>query len=245
LQDSSPELGPSRYRDGTQLEYAPDWYEADAAWKADLVRKIMRKNRLEPRSICDMGCGTGGVLDHLRRTLPAATKLVGHEMSRQAIALAPEDRKQRVTFVNAAAEDCEGGYALMLVLDVLEHVDDYLGFLRTIRGKADAFIFHIPLDVSVQTVLRASPFARARDSLGHLHYFSRETALATLHDTGYEIVDEHFTQPGIDLWGGKSRLVKVPRRIAFRLNPRVAVRVLGGFSLLVLARAAELPARTY
>jgi SAM-dependent methyltransferase len=236
LPDSSSDPRPSRYLDGTQLAAAPDWYESDAAWKAEQVRDMMRKHGIEPASICDVGCGTGGVLDHLSRTLPARTKLVGYEMSPQAVALAPEARKQRITFVSDWTEKGEGGFDLMLVLDVFEHVDDYLGFLRTIRGKAGSFIFHIPLDVSVQTVLRGSPFTRARESLGHLHYFSRDTALATLHDTGYATADEELTQPGIDLWGGKSRLARLPRKAAFRLNPRLAARVMGGFSLLVLAR---------
>jgi SAM-dependent methyltransferase len=236
LPDSSSEPRPSRYLDGTQLAAAPDWYESDAAWKADRVRDMMRQHGMEPASICDVGCGTGGVLDHLSRTLPPTTKLVGYEMSPQAVALAPAARKQRITFVSEWSDEFEGGFDLMLVLDVFEHVDDYLGFLRTIRRRAGSFIFHIPLDVSVQTVLRGSPFTRARESLGHLHYFSRDTALATLHDTGYATVDEELTQPGIDLWGGKSRLARLPRKLAFRLNPRLAARVMGGFSLLVLAR---------
>ena len=236
MPDRSSEPRPSRYLDGTQLAAAPDWYESDAAWKAERVRDMMRKHGMEPGSICDVGCGTGGVLDHLSQTLPPTTRLVGYEMSPQAVALAPEARKQRITFVSEWAEESEGGFDLMLVLDVFEHVDDYLGFLRTIRGKAGSFIFHIPLDVSVQTVLRGSPFTRARESLGHLHYFSRDTALATLRDTGYVTMDEELTQPGIDLWGGKSRLARLPRKAAFRLNPRLAARVMGGFSLLVLAR---------
>jgi SAM-dependent methyltransferase len=236
LPDSSSESPPSRYLDGTQLAASPDWYESDAAWKAERVRELMRKHRMEPRSICDVGCGTGGVLDHLSRTLPSTTKLVGYEMSPQAIALAPVERRQRITFESDLGEAAKGRFDLMLVLDVIEHVDDYLGFLRRLLGSARSFIFHIPLDVSVQTVLRVSPFTRARESLGHLHYFSRDTALATLHDTGYTILDEVLTQPGIDLWRGKSRLARLPRKVAFRLSPRLAARVMGGFSLLVLAR---------
>jgi SAM-dependent methyltransferase len=226
----------SRYRDGTQLGLTPDWFESDAVWKAERVHDMMRKHGLEPVSICDLGCGTGGVLDHLSRALPPTTELVGSDMSSQALALAPEARRRRITFVHEPAECSQGGYDLMLVLDVIEHVEDYFGFLRSIRGKARQFIFHIPLDVSVQTVLRASPFMRARKSLGHLHYFSRETALSTLRDTGYDLLDEELTQPAIDLWGGKSKAAKLPRRMAFRLNPRLAARVMGGFSLLVLAR---------
>ncbi len=196
---------------------------------------MLRKHHLSPRSLCDLGCGTGGVLDHLSRELPEA-RLVGYEISPQAIALAPKERKQRIALVNA--ERPEEHFELLLMLDVFEHVDDYLGFLRSTRECADRYIFHVPLDLSVQTVLRASPLLGARESLGHLHYFTRETALATLRDAGYRVLDDEYTRSAIDLWEGRSRLLRGPRRLAFRLSPRFAARVLGGFSLLVLAEPA-------
>jgi trans-aconitate methyltransferase len=194
---------------------------------------MVRKHRLNPASICDLGCGTGGVLDRLSRELPPETRLVGYEISPQAIALAPPERKDRITIVNRDRPDQH--FDLLLMLDVFEHVDDYLGFLRSMSARAERFIFHIPLDLSAQTVLRMSPLLDARESLGHLHYFTRETALATLRDAGYRVVDDEFTQSAVDLWAGKSRVLRGPRRLAFRLSPRFAVRVLGGFSLLVLA----------
>lgn len=194
---------------------------------------MLRKHDLAPRSICDLGCGTGGVLDALSRQLPRDTRLVGFEISPQAIALAPEERKQRITIVNRDRPDEH--FDLALMLDVFEHVDDYLGFLRSVSNGADRFVFHIPLDLSVQSVLRTTPLLGARDWLGHLHYFTRDTALATLRDAGYRVVDEEFTQPAAELWGGKSRLLRGPRKVAFRFSPAWAARVLGGFSLLVLA----------
>ena len=197
---------------------------------------MLRKHDLAPASICDLGCGTGGVLDNLSRQLPPATRLVGFEISPQAIALAPDERKQRVAIVNRDRPDEH--FDVLLMLDVFEHVDDYLGFLRSVSGSADRFIFHIPLDLSVQSVLRTSPLLGAREWLGHLHYFTRDTALATLHDAGYRVVDDEFTLPAVELWGGKSRLLRGPRKLAFRLSPGWAARVLGGFSLLVLAEPA-------
>ena len=197
---------------------------------------MLRKHDVAPTSICDVGCGTGGVLDDLSRQLPRATRLVGFEISPQAIALAPDERKQRIAIVNSARPDEH--FDVLLMLDVFEHVDDYLSFLRSVSGSADRFIFHIPLDLSVQSVLRTSPLLGAREWLGHLHYFTRETALATLHDAGYRVIDDEFTQPAVELWGGKSRFLRGPRRFAFRLSPRWAARVLGGFSLLVLAEPA-------
>lgn len=70
------------------------------------------------------------------------------------------------------------------MMDVFEHVDDYLGFLKLCKNKTKNTIFHIPLDISAQGILRNKLIA-ARKSVSHLHYFMKETAIATLIDSGY------------------------------------------------------------
>jgi hypothetical protein len=125
-----------------------------------------------------------------------------------------------------------------LTIDVVEHVEDYMGFLRTLRAKGEYHIFHIPLDISAQRVLRSGPILGARRNLGHLHYFTKDTALATLRDTGYEILADFYTSGALDLAPNtlKSLLTKIPRRLFFKLHKDLTVRVLGAYSLMVLAR---------
>src|ERR671934_171539 len=68
-----------------------------------------------------------------------------------------------------------------------------------------------------------------------LHYFSRDTALRTLEDTGYRVIDWFYTrraieEPATEL---RRRLARGPRRLAYSIHRDLAVRALGGFSLLV------------
>jgi hypothetical protein len=122
-------------------------------------------------------------------------------------------------------------------MDVFEHVEDYMGFLRKLRPKARFKIFHIPLDMSAQWVFRGSPVLLAREKVGHLHYFSKETALATLRDTGYEILDWIYTPADVDKPGSlKCRMMRWPRKFFTGINADLSVRILGGYSLLVHAR---------
>jgi hypothetical protein len=69
--------------------------------------------------------------------------------------------------------------------------------------------------------------------------FTHELALAVLRDTGYEVVDSSFTAGGLDLSKNKKRirtaLANLPRRVMGSFSPRLAARILGGYSLLVLA----------
>ncbi len=233
----SPEAGEeNRYVDGTYLSEHRSWHEEDAPWKAEQVRSMMEKHGLRPRSICDIGCGTAGVLFHLAPHLPHTTRLVGFDPSLDALRLGAS-RTDRIELFASDARDCSEAFELVLMLDVFEHVEDYLGFLRSTRRVGSRFIFHIPLDMSVQAVLRVTPLLRVRTMTGHLHYFSRETALATLEDAGFRVIDRAYTRGGIELPRSQlpTRLAALPRAIAFRLVPDGAVRVLGGFSLLVLA----------
>lgn len=125
-----------------------------------------------------------------------------------------------------------------MAIDVLEHIEDYFDFLRKLKNKGAYKISHIPLDLSVQMILRGSPIWRVRKLVGHLHYFTKETALETLKDTGFEVVDYIYTSGHLDLpnRGWIASLLKLPRKLFFLLHQDLTVRILGGFSLLVLAK---------
>ena len=124
-----------------------------------------------------------------------------------------------------------------MAIDVFEHVEDYIGFLRNFRPKGRYKVFHIPLDLSVQFVLRGSSLLAGRKMVGHIHYFTKETALATLNDSGYQVIDYAYTNISLDFhrYGWKNRLMRLPRKILFAIHKDIAVKILGGFSLLVLA----------
>jgi hypothetical protein len=76
-----------------------------------------------------------------------------------------------------------------------------------------------------------------RTKLGHIHYFTKETALAALKDAEYRIVDCFYTNISLEFskYGWKNRLMNLPRKLLFAIHQDLAVRILGGFSLLVLA----------
>lgn len=226
----------ARYVDGSYLASHGSWHEEDASWKASQVWSMIDTHGLRPMSVCDIGCGTGGVLWNLSPRLPEAARLVGYEPSSEATGLAGT-RSERIELIVADARECTEQFDLVLMLDVFEHIEDYLGFLRAVRPNGKQFIFHIPLDLSAQAVLRMSPILNARRVTGHLHYFSKETALATLEDAGYRVVDHTYTRGGIELprTARSTRIAAVPRSLVARFAPEMAARVLGGFSLLVLA----------
>jgi SAM-dependent methyltransferase len=223
------------YTDGRYLTKNPEWHENDAPWKASQVLSLLGDRNLLPESIVDIGCGTGGVLEVISGALNE-TRLVGYDPSSHAIGMV--ERPDRIELRVGTPEDVNEHYDLLLSLDVFEHVEDYIGFLRSLRRIADWFIFHIPLDISAQSVVRETPLLAARSSVGHLHYFTRSTALASLETAGFEIVCDRLLFPN-DMPGRqtKTRIANIPRNLGRHLRPQLSARILGGFTLLVLASA--------
>lgn len=227
------------YTDGTYLGNNPSWHQEDSSWKAKQIARILEANALTPRNVCEVGCGAGEVLSQLSKLYGNEVHFYGYEISPQAHDLCKKLSKANLTFVlQDLLEENSATFDVVLAIDVIEHVEDVFGFLRKLKDKGKYKIFHIPLDLSVQTVLRSSPIAAARESVGHIHYFTKEIALELLKDTGYEIVDFFYTASSLELpnRGWKSKLLSLPRKCAFSINEDWAVRVLGGYSLLVLAQ---------
>jgi hypothetical protein len=226
------------YLDGTYSRRNPSYHTEDSAWKAQQIYKAIERNKLQPRTVCEIGCGAGEILSRLQVFLPAETQLCGYEISPDAFALCESRRNDRLRFFceDLLSKDGEV-FDLLLCIDVFEHVDDYLGFLRRLRSKSRHKIFHVPLDLSVQAVWRRLPILESRAQVGHLHYFMMDTALATLRDTGYEILEYSYTAADVDLPKSfKARLAALPRRMLAGVSPDWTARVLGGYSLLVVAR---------
>jgi SAM-dependent methyltransferase len=223
------------YNDGRYLAKNPRWHEDDATWKAAQVLALLDDRNFLPESIVDIGCGTGGVLDVMARVLNG-TRLVGYDPSSKAIEMV--ERSDKVELRVGTPEDVHERYDLLLSLDVFEHVEDYIGFLRSLRPLANWFMFHIPLDTSAHSVVRERPLLAVRASVGHLHYFTRGTALATLETAGFEVVCDRLLFPK-DMPNRrlKTRIANIPRSLGRRLGPQLSARILGGSTLIVLASA--------
>jgi SAM-dependent methyltransferase len=231
-------MATSLYIDGRYEALHPTWHAEDSAWKARYVLEMLRLNKLEPATVSEIGCGAGGILRELQAQLPSTCNFVGYEISPQAFTRCVKHANPRLRFVYGdfllqPARNID----LLLCMDVVEHVEDYLGFLRQIRGRAPYKLFHVPMDLSLQGLLRGVPEA-VRKSAGHLHYFTRKLFFDALRETGYQVMNWTYTPAATDFPSRSVAMAcaKYPRKALFAISPETASRVLGGFSLLVLAK---------
>lgn len=229
------------YTSGAYLDRNPTWHEEDSAWKARQIVDLIERHALDPARVVEVGCGAGGVLHRVAEAIDhGRTTFDGYDIAPRAVERAKTLAPQRCSFHcgDPLAEPPTEPYDLLLAIDVFEHVPDYMGFLRRCQQAARRKIYHIPLDMTVSAVLRER-FDQARSEIGHLHYFTPRTAIATLEDTGHRVIDQVFTAGALDLFrthpSVKRAVANVPRWLLSKVSVPLATRLLGGWSLLVLA----------
>ncbi|HVP97428.1 class I SAM-dependent methyltransferase [Methanoregula sp.] len=228
------------YTNGQYLKHNPGWGAEDAAWKADQIFSMIRRQGIKPSTICEAGCGSGEILRQLQLKMDENCVFTGYDISPQAIDFANRHTNPNLTFQLAdISEEKEKTFDLILLIDLIEHLEDYFAFLRILKNKSPYKILHIPLEMFAISTLYPSFHLGQKRKVGHLHFFSRETALQMLRDLGYEIVNFQYTAgyrlPCHD-YGMKDKMLGVPRRLLYPLAPDLTVRIFGGYSLLVLVK---------
>ena len=220
---------------GEYLKNNPTWHVEFSPWKATNILGMLKKNGLCPKTICDVGCGAGEVLRQLQLKMSDQCRFWGFDVAPDAIRMAKERENKRLQFDTADLGVIDTPrFDLMLALEVVDHVEDYLGFLRMLKPRSEWKIFSFSLDISVQAVLRKGALSQRRVVHCHRHHFSTEIVLLALQETGYQVVDWCYYYPQFE--AGLARLARPIRALAFQIDQDLAVRFFGGYSMLILAR---------
>ncbi len=227
------------YTSGEYLEKNPAWHVEESPWKAKQVLRMLAQSHLHPQTVCEVGCGVGEILKQLQATMDVNCMFWGYDISPQALELARKRENEQLHFKLAdITQEKDAAFDMLLIIDVLEHLENYLSFLRDLKSKSEYKIVHIPLDLSVQMVLRRNGLLEVRQAYGHIHYFTKELALQMLKELGYEVLDYFYTSSSIELptHEFRNRLMRLPRKLAFAVQRDMAARILGGSRLLILAK---------
>lgn len=171
--------------------------------------------------------------------LPGATSFKGFDIAEAAIQRAQQHANDKLTYAYQNLLETDERFDLLLIIDVIEHIPDYLDFTRKCKDHATYKMFHIPLDIHASSVMRGGVNS-ALKSVGHIQYFTAETALSSLEFAGHEIVDYAYTPGGIALAklhpSLKRTLANIPRRVVGAFSTALSARLFGGYSLLVLTK---------
>ena len=236
--------GSNIYTNGEYFENNPTWDVEDSPWKADIIISLIERNKITIHDLVEVGCGAGGILASIAEKNTNIKTLKGYDISPQAISLAEKRKSERVQFYlgDFINDDQRTNADVILVIDVLEHVSDYYGFLQKLKDKARYFVFHIPLDLSCRTILKPHVMLQQRKAVGHLHYFSEEMVWWFLKDSCFTVVDWEYTKPVTDIKKSgsfKQYIKKKLRNISYKINKKKSAKLWGGYSLMILAKQSS------
>jgi SAM-dependent methyltransferase len=226
------------YNDHTYLKNNPDWHEQDALFKAEQILEVLKMVPCPISKIAEIGCGSGQILVELSNKLPEHTEFFGFDISNDALNIAKTKATSRISIklldlVNESDENYF--FDVLLVIDVLEHIDNYFKFLDGIINKGRYTIFHIPLDLSVWSLFREKMLIESKERVGHIHNFTEDFIKNILKDHGFRILYQVYTEPRFKVKSFKANFVNNIRKLLFKINRRFASKTIGGYSILLLA----------
>jgi len=106
---------------------------ASQAWTRGLERRLQMVRRyveLEGKRIMDIGCGVGAFVRRLREFTPA---VYGIDIDREGVARGSEELPNLALAVGEYLPFRDGSFDVVLLHEVLEHVDDDVATLREAR----------------------------------------------------------------------------------------------------------------
>ena len=222
---------------GEYLRKNPTWHVEHSPWKAQNLWRMLHKHKLQPRTVCDVGCGVGEVVRQLQLKMDPACRFWGYDVAADAISVAKSRENERLKFEWADFTGLETPrFDLLVMTEVVDHVEDYFRFLRQLRERAEWKLFSFSLDFSSESSMRPAVFSQWRGKLSHLHHFNQPIVMDLLRSTGYEVVDYYYAPWPYRPSHFAAHLLKMLRRFVFAMNPDLAARTFIGFNLIVLAR---------
>jgi SAM-dependent methyltransferase len=226
-------------KDSDYLKNNNTWHVEDSQWKAEQVFKIFNRNNLHPQKIVEIGCGAGEILVQLQKLLSdPGINFEGYDISPDAYALSKARSNEKIKFFNKDMLTKHNTFFdLCLVMDVFEHVDNYVDFIKQCGKKATYKIYHIPLDLHASAIIR-NRLIDVKNAVGHIHFFTKDTALAAITDSGQEILDYFYTPLSLETPNKplKTKTANLVRKLLFKISPDFSVRLIGGYSLIVLTK---------
>ena len=236
------------YTSSKYTDLNPNYHLEDSPFKWSNFEKCLKnsfkKNKIEIssiKSICEIGCGAGGILNQLKNSniFNSANKIEGWDINPGAIKIA-KTMFPEIMFINDDLFNTNYQYDLIICADVFEHVENPYSFLKELKKKSKYFLFNIPLELSLLSMLRGiNVFRESYESVGHLHFYSASSANLILEISGYEIIEKKFAKNRTGLFFSKVSLKKIistfPQLIIESFSPYLSSALMGD-SLVVLAK---------
>jgi SAM-dependent methyltransferase len=182
-----------------ELQEHAKWLEYGAVEKVNSIAELCSRNRIELRSLLELGCGTGAVIIECERRGLAADYMAV-DYSPEAIQYL-RSKAPRISCLVADITDpgfkLDNHFDVIVLSHVLEHLEQPLPFLNAIKERFDFrhLIVEVPLEDLFMPRVKCLFSDRKQNSAGHVQFFTETSFTALLHSAGLEIDDRRRFVP--------------------------------------------------
>ena len=162
------------------LEERSFWFRG----RSNLIEWALARYFPEARDLLEVGCGTGYVLDRLRRAFPSLA-LSGSELFAEGLACARARLGEAVPLRQADATDLglQQAFDMVGAFDVIEHIEDdrrVLANLHAALRPGGGLLLTVPQHAWLWSATDVAAHHRRRYARKDLH--------ARLHEAGFEVL---------------------------------------------------------
>ncbi len=183
----------------TDLDGEAKWLEYGAREKADSIDLLIKRGGIKLVSLLELGCGTGAVIKECARR-KMASRFLAIDYSPKAV----ERLRHEAPEIECVAADItdsafclQESFDVVVLSHVLEHLENPVAFLRTIKDhlRFRHLIIEVPLENLLLLRVKARIVDRATNPAGHVQFFTSKSFKRLLTDAGLTVNDERWFVP--------------------------------------------------
>jgi SAM-dependent methyltransferase len=222
-----------KYRN--DLEDEARWLEYGAVFKANSVETLFRRHGIRPRTLLELGSGTGAVIRECQRR-GLAQEYIAVDASEEATAWAQERSpgiQCLVADITNAEFDLAQSVDAVVLSHVLEHLESPGDFLASLLARVPFqwLIAEVPLEDLLAARMKNLVRDRTKNRAGHVQFFTGQSFLRLLTSAGLEVVDSlRYVQVfGEEMLESQIERMSLPlgKRVVMRMTQRHLPRLLG------------------
>ncbi|MDB9321320.1 methyltransferase domain-containing protein [Nodularia spumigena CS-591/04] len=157
-------------------------------WKIPNLMLVTKPNFF-PITVAEVGCFNGHLIGNIIINGNKNFCRFGYDVNNKAINLAKK-LYSNVEFFSEDIFESNNFFDLLILSDILEHIEDDIGFLKKAAKISNYILLNLPLEKSLSNIHRKYGFD---DPSGHLRSYGLKDAKKIIKLSGLSIVNFHTT----------------------------------------------------
>jgi len=192
--------GREHYREiyKNQLDKEAEWLRRGAVEKVNSIEMLLRNNHIRPKSLLELGCGTGAVITECQRR-GFAERYCAVDYSEEAIDYLrshSQGIKTMAADITTQAPWRHETWDVVVLSHVLEHLEDPSTFLQSVQTLNFSYLVaEIPLEDLFLNFLKSLIRDRSGNLSGHVQFFTAKSFTKLLTASGFRILDQRRYVP--------------------------------------------------